>query len=321
MFAEPQWGADLAESRRVVDAYYDAGGRFIDLANKYAGGRAEEYVAALVKNRRDELVLATKYTAVMRGGDVNSWGNHRKNLRSSLEASLRRLQSDYVDLLWVHAWDEITPLEEIMRSLDDAVRDGKVLYVGVSNTPAWAIARAQTIAELRGWSPFAAMQINYNLAERTAENELLPLAHHLGMAFLAWSPLAAGALTGGSVQSAVRYRHEGVPLELTSAAEKLKVVAHALGESPAAVALAWFRYRGSVPIIPVIGARKRDYLQDALRSLEISLDRDILGELDAIAPPPPTMPRAFTESPQGVEFMHAGLRTLMKSASDAPAYR
>lgn len=321
VFAEPGWGADLAESRRVIEAYYDAGGRFIDVANKYAGGRSEEYVGAVVKDRRDEVVLATKYTAVMRDGDVNSWGNHRKNLRSSLDASLRRLQSDYVDLLWVHAWDEITPLEEIMRVLDDAVRDGKVLYVGVSNTPAWAISRAQTIAELRGWSPFAAMQINYNLAERTAENELLPLAQHLGMAFLAWSPLAAGTLTGGSVQSAVRYRHEGVPLGLTAAAEKLKKVAQVLGESPAAVALAWFRYRGSVPIIPVLGARKPEYLQDGLHSLEVSLDSDILAELDTINPPPATMPRAFTESPQGVEFMHAGLRTLMKSVSDAAAQR
>src|SRR4051812_42904314 len=183
-FGQTEWGAGADESRRVFDAYLDAGGRFVDCANTYADGRSEELVGAFARSRRDELVLATKFTAATRPGDPNSWGNHRKSLRSALDDSLRRLGTDYVDLLWVHAWDELTPFDELMRALDDAVRAGKVLHIGASNTPAWGVAHGNGIARATHGTPFCAIQTQYNLVERTAENELLPMAAHLGLAVL-----------------------------------------------------------------------------------------------------------------------------------------
>jgi len=184
-FGEPGWGADAEESRRIFDVYFDAGGRFVDVANTYAGGQSERLVGAFARGRRDELVIATKYTAITRPGDVNAWGNHRKSLRQALSASLERLQTDYVDILWVHAWDGITPPEEIMRALDDEVRAGRVLYIGVSNAPAWLIARANTMAELRGWASFIGLQVEYSLVTRTCEHELLPMSRHMGLRMVA----------------------------------------------------------------------------------------------------------------------------------------
>jgi aryl-alcohol dehydrogenase-like predicted oxidoreductase len=190
------WGSDRDEAKRILDAYLDRGGNFIDTANKYTNGTSERLIGELVGDRRERLVLATKYTLTMRPGDPNAGGNHRKNMVRSVEASLERLKTDYIDLLYLHAWDATTPVEEILRAMDDLVRAGKVLYVGISDTPAWQVSRMQAIADLRGWAPLVALQIEYSLIERTVERELIPMAQEMGLGVIPWSPLASGVLTG-----------------------------------------------------------------------------------------------------------------------------
>ncbi|WP_060882816.1 aldo/keto reductase, partial [Streptomyces caniscabiei] len=189
-------GAPPQECARILDVYAEAGGNVIDTAVNYRGGESERIVGELLKGRRDRFVLSTKYTVSRDGTDPNAAGNHRKNLALSLETSLRRLGTDYIDLYWVHIWDRNTPVEETMRALDDAVRSGKVLYVGISDAPAWVVARANTLAEWRGWSPLSALQVPYSLLNRDIERELLPMAEAFGMSVAAWSPLQNGVLSG-----------------------------------------------------------------------------------------------------------------------------
>src|SRR6267154_3775892 len=186
------WGSPKAEAQKVYEIYREAGGNFIDTANFYTGGTSEKFVGEFIKGHRESVVLATKYSNAAPGNDPNAAGNHRKSMIHALEASLKRLQTDYIDLYWVHIWDGITPVEEVMRSLDDIVRQGKVLYVGISDAPAWWIAQANTLAKLRGWTPFTGLQIEYSLIERTVERELVPMAQALNLGSLAWSPLARG---------------------------------------------------------------------------------------------------------------------------------
>ena len=174
------WGASKEECHKMFDAYAHAGGNFIDTANRYTEGTAERIVGELIAADRAHFVLASKYTLKMRNGDPNYCGNHRKNMVQSLEASLKRLHTDYLDMFWVHAWDFLTPVEEVMRGLDDLVRAGKVLYIGISDTPAWVVAQANTLADLRGWTSFIGIQAQYSLIERTPERELLPMARALG---------------------------------------------------------------------------------------------------------------------------------------------
>src|SRR4051794_23046567 len=190
------WGADRAESRRVFDAFADAGGNFVDTANNYTDGTSEQLVGEFTEHTRERFVLATKYTLTLDDTDPNAGGNHRKSLVRSLDQSLRRLRTDYVDLLWLHMYDAFTPIEEAVRALDDQVRLGKVLYVGISDSPAWVAARANAIAELRGWTPFVGLQLPYSLASRDPERELLPMAAELGLTVTAWGVLGAGVLTG-----------------------------------------------------------------------------------------------------------------------------
>jgi aryl-alcohol dehydrogenase-like predicted oxidoreductase len=190
------WGASKEESRKIFDAYVNSGGNFIDTANIYTDGTSEKYVGDFVSYDRDRFVIATKYTSNTRAGDPNAGGNHRKNMVQSLEASLRRLNSDYIDLYWVHAWDQTTPIEEMMRALDDMVKSGKILYIGISDAPAWVVSQANTLANLKGWTEFASIQIEYSLIERTSERELLPMANALDIGITAWSPLGSGVLTG-----------------------------------------------------------------------------------------------------------------------------
>jgi len=190
------WGAAKEEAQNVYNAFREAGGNFIDTANLYTNGASESFLGEFVKGHRQSMVLATKYTNSAPGADPNAAGNHRKNMMQSVEASLRRLQTDYIDLYWVHAWDQITPVEETMRGLDDLVRQGKVLYVGVSDAPAWWVSQANTLASLRGWTPFVGLQIEYSLVERTVERELIPMARSLNLGVVAWSPLSNGVLTG-----------------------------------------------------------------------------------------------------------------------------
>jgi aryl-alcohol dehydrogenase-like predicted oxidoreductase len=310
-FGNDEWGADREDSRAIFEAYYEAGGRFYDCANTYADGRSEELLGSFAKGRREELVIATKFTAATRKGDANAWGSHRKSLRDALEASLRRLDTDYVDVLWVHAWDELTPFEEIVRALDDAIAAGKVLYVGASNTPAWGVAHANGIARANHWTPFCAIQNQYNVAERTIENDLLPMARHLGLAVLGFAPLAFGALAGGyragSAPSGVRLANGSAPAAHLSAGERLAQIADELATQPATLALAWLRHR-DVPVIPVVGIRRRGQLAAALNALELRLEPDVVSALDAIAPPPPVLPQAFLRGDDGIAFFDQGLR-------------
>src|ERR1044072_2199611 len=190
------WGTGKDEARKVYDAFREAGGNFIDTANLYTNGTSESLLGAFMEGHRQSVVLATKYSNAAPGTDPNAAGNQRKNMVQAVEASLKRLRTDYIDLYWVHVWDQLTPVEEVMRGLDDLVRAGKVLYVGISDAPAWWIAQANTLAQLRGWSPFIGLQIEYSLIERTVERELVPMAKALNVGVTAWSPLAGGVLTG-----------------------------------------------------------------------------------------------------------------------------
>ncbi|MEY2394464.1 MAG: hypothetical protein QOF94_809, partial [Acidobacteriaceae bacterium] len=238
---------------------------------------------------RESVVLATKYSNAVPGGDPNAAGNHRKSMMQAVEASLKRLQTDYIDLYWVHVWDGITPVEEVMRGLDDIVRQGKVLYVGISDAPAWWIAQANTLAELRGWTQFIGLQIEYSLIERTVERELIPMAKALNLGIVAWSPLAGGVLTGkyhgeGKADGG-RMTKEGTQDFLpeqqraTPIISALKSVSEQVVRSMAQVALAWLRHQ-TVPVIPIIGARKVSQLQDNLASLDLQLSAEQLKSLD-----------------------------------------
>jgi aryl-alcohol dehydrogenase-like predicted oxidoreductase len=242
-----------------------------------------------MKDHRQSVVLATKYTNANPGTDPNAAGNHRKSMVQALEASLRRLKTDYIDLYWVHIWDQITPVEEVMRGLDDLVRQGKVLYVGISDAPAWWIAQANTLAHLRGWSPFIGLQIEYSLIERSVERELIPMAKALNLGLTAWSPLARGVLTGkyhghGSSEQA-RMNNDGMKdfmpekQRTDRVVAAVKAVSDQTGRGMAQVALAWLRYR-PVPVIPIIGARKLSQLRDNLASFDLTLSADQLKILD-----------------------------------------
>jgi aryl-alcohol dehydrogenase-like predicted oxidoreductase len=284
------WGSPRAEAQKVYETYREAGGNFIDTANFYTNGTSEKFLGEFMQGHRDSVVLATKYSNAAPGNDPNAAGNHRKSMMLAVEASLKRLQSDYIDLYWVHIWDGITPVEEVMRGLDDLVRQGKVLYVGISDAPAWWIVQANILAELRGWTPFVGLQIEYSLVERTVERELIPMAKALNLGVTAWSPLASGVLTGkyhGDGKSdGARLTYEGtkefLPEEqrATRIISAVKAVSAQVGRSMAQVALAWLRYR-SVPVIPIIGARKLSQLQDNLASLDLQLSAEQLKSLDA----------------------------------------
>lgn len=294
------WGAAKDEARRIYDAYREAGGNFIDTANVYTMGTSEQFVGEFMRGHRQEMVVATKYTNAARGKDANAAGNHRKSMMQAVEASLRRLGTDYIDLYWMHIWDGMTPVDEVMRAFDDLVRQGKVLYVGVSDAPAWWVAQANTLAGLRGWSKFVGLQIEYSLLERTVERELIPMAKAFGLTVVAWSPLKGGVLTGkyrsaadagsGPLQASgtenARFSTEMMQGFLPKreqqdrAVAALREVSAATGRTPAQVALAWLRYR-DVPVIPIIGARKMAQFEDNMASLTLELAPAQVDQLDA----------------------------------------
>ena len=283
------WGAAKEESKKIYDAYREAGGNFIDTANVYTQGTSERILGEILHGHRDEVVLATKYTNAAPGNDANAAGNHRKSMMRSVEDSLKRLQTDYIDLYWLHIWDKITPVEEVMRAFDDLVRQGKVLYAGVSDAPAWWIAQANTLASLRGWSPFVGLQIEYSLVERTVERELIPMAKAFNLGLVAWSPLAGGVLTGkynsGGSAGDGRFSNEMMRSFLPEAGRQERIVAalrqvsQQTGRSLAQVALAWLRHR-DVPVFPIIGARKLSQFEDNLASLSLALSAEQLKTLD-----------------------------------------
>ncbi|MFI9839520.1 aldo/keto reductase [Nonomuraea sp. NPDC051941] len=276
-------GAPIEECRRMLDLYADAGGNVVDTAINYRGGASEAIVGELLEGRRDRFVLSTKYTVSRDGADPNAAGNHRKNLRLSLETSLRRLRTDYVDIYWVHLWDRHTPIEETMRGLDEAVRSGKVLYVGISDAPAWVVSRANTVAEFRGWAPFAGLQVPYSLLQRDIERELLPMAESYGMSVTAWSPLAGGILSGkftrGTAQPGTRVAAGSVSEHDHAVARAVQEVADSLGASSSQVAIAWTRAR-SRAVLPIVGARTVEQLADNLGVVDVDLPEDAVRRLD-----------------------------------------
>ena len=264
---------DEHETRRVLDAYAEAGGNVIDTASAYADS---ESLLGSVIEERDRFVLATKYTLSRDAEDPNAAGNHRKNLVLSLERSLRRLRTDYIDIFWVHVWDRHTPIEETMRALDDVVRAGKVLYVGISDAPAWVVARANTLAEWRDWTPFAGLQVPYNLLRRDIERELLPMAEGLGLSVAAWAPLASGVLAAAGR----RFDPDKLTPRELAAQRAVAEVAAELGASPAQVALAWTRAK-SPAVLPLVGVSRPEQLKDNLGALDLTLPPEAVTRLDA----------------------------------------
>jgi len=290
------WGASEDECRSMFDAFVEAGGNFVDTASNYTDGQSEEIVGSLTAPDRERFVIATKYTLTSRREDPNAGGNHRKNLVRALETSLRRLRTDYVDLLWLHMWDGMTPVEEVVRALDDLVSSGKVLYVGLSDTPAWVVSRAVTLAHQYGWSPFVAVQGPYSIADRDVERELLPMARDLGLAFTPWGMLEGGALTGKYLEDTDEPRRyeSGGPTTNAMAREVISV-AEETGGTPAQVAIAWVRAQ-PWHLVPIVGARSETQLRENLCALDVELSREQIERLDAVSDFRLGFPREFLES-------------------------
>jgi aryl-alcohol dehydrogenase-like predicted oxidoreductase len=306
------WGANKDESRKMWDAFAAAGGNFIDTADGYTSGTSEKMVGEFAAAERERFVIASKFSFNGRPGDPNAGGNHRKHMVEALNGTLKRLKLDYLDLYWLHAWDELTPIEEVMRALDDLVRAGKVLYVGVSDAPAWWVARANTLAELRGWTPFAGLQIEYNLVERTVERELLPMAAALGLGVTAWSPLASGLLSGKYSKGAAKEekRLDKMPSFKEISGRNLAIadavveVAKEAGKSPAQVALNWLRAKSGV--IPIIGARKFSQFEDNLHCLDWALGPEQVAHLDQASHVELGFPTDFLRREGVRNFLHGG---------------
>ena len=308
------WGADKKESFKMMELYAKQGGNFIDTANKYTNGTSEKITGEFIAADREHFVLATKYSLSMRADDPNSCGNHRKNLVQSLEASLERLNTDYIDLYWLHAWDFMTPVEEVMRSLDDLVSAGKVLYLGISDTPAWIVSQANTLAGLRGWSRFVALQIEYSLIQRTPERDLLPMARALDLAVTPWAVLGGGLLTGkytGDSKKDAKIdskRNKAMDKRLSERnfriAGVLNETASRIGRKPSQVAINWARQQPGV-IIPILGARTAGQLKESLECLEFELDREALEKLDEVSRVELGFPHEFLSS-EGIQKVRFG---------------
>lgn len=294
------WGASRQESCRIFEAFAEAGGNFIDTSNNYTNGTSEKFVGEFTASDRECFVIATKYSLSTRTDDPNAGGNHRKNMIQAIEASLKRLNTSYIDLFWLHMWDGMTPVEEVMRALDDLVRSGKVLYAGFSDTPAWVVAQANTLAGLRGWSACVGVQLEYSLASRTAEGELLPMARGLDLAVLAWGVLEGGELTG-------KYNSPtSEPKRSNQASEKNKALASVLAEvaaeverTPSQVAINWVRQQNNpyhAPIIPILGARTEVQIKDNLACLEFELTPKQLQRLNQASPVSLGFPQTFLNS-------------------------
>lgn len=311
------WGAAKEEARKIYNAYREAGGNFIDTANLYTNGASESLLGEFLQGHREGMVLATKYTNAAPGKDPNAGGNQRKSMIQAVEASLKRLKTEYVDLYWLHIWDQLTPVEEVMRAFDDLVRQGKVLYVGVSDAPAWWVAQANTLASLRGWSPFIGLQIEYNLIQRTVERELIPMAKALNLGLLAWSPLSGGVLTGkynGAPQAGeARFANESMRQFLPERGRQERIVAalwkvsQEAGRSLAQVALAWLRHR-EIPVIPIVGARNLSQFEDNLASLSVTLTLEQVKALDEASQIEFGFPHDFYQREMVRTFVYGGLR-------------
>jgi aryl-alcohol dehydrogenase-like predicted oxidoreductase len=308
------WGASVADSETIMARFLERGGNFIDTANVYTKGHSEAIIGDYIghdRARRDRVVIATKFFGNLYNGDPNGGGASRKAIAASCEQSLRRLRTDYIDLYWMHAWDKFTPIEETLRALDDLVRAGKVRYIGFSDTPAWKVAQAQTLAQLRGWTPLIALQVEYSLIERTVEGELMPAAIELGLGVTPWSPLRGGVLSGKYTRANARTmkadRGERVTQFLDERTfaiiDELLQIATTHNTTAAAVALAWVQRRPGVAST-IIGARRLDQLEQNLAALDVVLSAEEAATLDRLSQPTLNFPANFLKA-AGM-FMHAG---------------
>ena len=290
------WGAgtERDEAKAIFDRFVEAGGNFIDTADTYQVGQSEQLVGEFIHQDRDDLVLATKFTVgATPERKLSRTGNARKNLRISVEESLTRLDTDYIDVLWVHYPDALTPIEEVLRGLDDLVSQGKILYAAFSNFPAWRVSRASLLADLSGWAPVAGIQVEYSLVERTADRELLPMAEALGLGVTLWSPLGGGLLTGKYRQSTEgrlsdwgNLVHTETDAQTTQVVDAVIETAEQVGRTPAQVATAWVRERArrlAAPAVPIIGPRRLSQLDDYLAALTLNLTDEQYDRLDEVS--------------------------------------
>jgi aryl-alcohol dehydrogenase-like predicted oxidoreductase len=329
------WGSSVEESQQIMDHYIAAGGNFIDTANFYTKSHSEKIIGDHVgrhADKRDRLVIATKFSGNLYPGDPNGGGSGRKSIINACEHSLRRLQTDYIDLYWLHNWDVHTPIDETMAALEDLVRSGKVRYLGVSDTPAWKVAQANVMAQFRGWSLFIGLQIEYSLLERSVEQELVPMALELGLGITPWSPLKSGVLSGkytresaGQIKSDRSAFMAAYLKESTYAlVDELEIIAKAHDSTVARVALAWVRGRPGVGST-IIGARRLSQLEDNLKSLELTLTASERAHLDGLTKPtfgfPQSMEPMFPAIHNGgttVNGVHAAPSPFIISKGEKP---
>jgi aryl-alcohol dehydrogenase-like predicted oxidoreductase len=307
------WGAPKEECARIVDAFGEAGGNFIDTANRYTEGTSERIVGELIASDRDHWVLATKYGLNMStdGTDPNVGGAHRKSVMRAIDESLERLGTDYIDLYWLHVWDAFTPVEEVVEALDDLVRSGKVRYAGISDTPAWVVSQAVTLADLRGWTRFAGLQVPYSLLWRDVERDLLPMAHALDLTVTTWEPLGSGLLTGrygsdrehpaGTRITTTEYRDRLLTDRNLAIADAVNAVAAERGVSSAQIAIAWLRAQQQrAVIVPIVGARRHEQVEDSLGAVDVELSDEELERLDEVS----SIELGFPHDFEGRAFAH-----------------
>ena len=280
---ESGWGADRETSFAIMDTFANAGGNFLDTANMYKLGTSEKIIGDYLSNHdRDYFALATKYTLKDNLTNPNASGNNRKNMMRSVEGSLKRLKTEFIDLLYLHIWDDITPIDEVLRGMDDLIRQGKVNYVAISDTPAWVVAKGNTLAELMGWSQFVALQVEYSLLARTPERELIPMAKHFGMTVTPWAPLGGGALTGKYLrgeQGRIKPESNRLNDRSTNITKAVVSIADELGVSASHVALKWTMQQG-FSCIPIVGATKVSQLEDNLKTIDVTLNDEQLQKLN-----------------------------------------
>ena len=293
---EKGWGATQEESFAIMEKFAEAGGNFLDTANFYKEGTSEKIIGEFVSARdRDYWVIATKYSLFDNQTNPNASGNNRKNMMRSVEASLKRLKTDFIDVFYLHIYDWTTPADEILRGLDDLVRSGKVQYIAISDTPAWVVAELQTKANIFGWSQFLALQIEWSLLQRSVERELIPMAKHFGLTVTPWAPLAGGALTGKYlVGDKGRIKEGSSRLNETSEKITKEVVAIAkeMNVKPAHVAMQWLRQQ-PLSVIPIVGATKLSQLEENLELTKVKLSQENMERLDKISEIEPGFPASF----------------------------
>ena len=280
---ENGWGADKESSFGIMETFGKAGGNFMDTANRYQNGTSEKIIGEfLMQQDRDYWVLATKYSLYDNQTNPNASGNNRKNMMRSVEASLKRLETDFIDVLYLHIWDWLTPVDEVLRGLDDLISQGKINYAAISDTPAWMVSKANTMAELMGWSQFIALQIEYSLIQRTPERELIPMAKHFGMTVTPWAPIAGGALTGKYLKGDKGRIKEG-SRRLNENSERITrevmAIAEEIGAQPSQIALKWTMQQG-FSSIPIVGATKLSQLEENLKTVDLQLSCEQLKRLD-----------------------------------------